>query len=102
MANMIISKITAESNYKIAQFTETEIAEVEKLISLRQDKNGKESYSIRCQIRDKEIKLTDEELVRQLYLNKLINTYHYPKDKMELEYCVSFGREKKASGYCYF
>lgn len=102
MANMIISKITAESNYKIAQFTETEIAEVEKLISVRQDKNGKESYSIRCQIRDKEIKLTDEELVRQLYLNKLINTYHYPKDKMELEYCVSFGREKKRADIVIF
>lgn len=46
-------------------------------------------------MRDKDIKLTDEELVRQLYINKLINEYNYPKEKMELEYSVSFGREKK-------
>ena len=90
----IISKIVADSNYKIEQFNQTEIDNVESLITTRTDKKGKVVYYVKCQIRDKDIKLTDEELVRQLYINKLINEYNYPKEKMELEYSVSFGREK--------
>ena len=98
----IISKIVADSNYKIEQFNQTEIDSVESLITTKTDKKGKEVYYVKCQIRDKEIKLTDEELVRQLYINKLINEYNYPKEKMELEYSVSFGREKKRADIVIF
>ncbi len=98
----IISKIVADSDYRIEQFNQTEIDNVENLISVKTDKNGKEIYYVKCQIRDKDIKLTDEELVRQLYLNKLINEYNYPKEKMELEYSVSFGREKKRADIVIF
>lgn len=99
----IISKIVADSNYKIEQFNQTEIDSVEKsLITTKTDKKGKEVYYVKCQIRDKDIKLTDEELVRQLYINKLINEYNYPKEKMELEYSVSFGREKKRADIVIF
>ena len=62
------------------------------MVSLK--KNGK-AY-ILCQIRNKEIKLTPEEIVRQLYLKVLMRDYYYsPNDRMQLEYEVSFGREKK-------
>ena len=98
----IISKIVADSNYKIEQFNQTEIDSVETLITIKTDKKGKEVYYVKCQIRDKDIKLTDEELVRQLYINKLINEYNYPKEKMELEYSVSFGREKKRADIVIF
>lgn len=98
----IISKIVADSNYKIEQFNQTEIDNVESLITTRTDKKGKVVYYVKCQIRDKDIKLTDEELVRQLYINKLINEYNYPKEKMELEYSVSFGREKKRADIVIF
>lgn len=98
----IISKIVADSNYKIEQFNQTEIDSVESLITTKTDKKGKEVYYVKCQIRDKDIKLTDEELVRQLYINKLINEYNYPKEKMELEYSVSFGREKKRADVVIF
>ena len=99
----IISKIVADSNYKIEQFNQTEIDSVEKsLITTKTDKKGKEVYYVKCQIRDKDIKLTDEELVRQLYINKLIDEYNYPKEKMELEYSVSFGREKKRADIVIF
>lgn len=99
---IIISKILVDSNYKFEQFNETEINSVESLITTKTDKKGKEVYYIKCQIRDKDIKLTDEELVRQLYINKLINTYNYPKEIMELEYSVSFGREKKRADIVIF
>jgi len=98
----IISKIVADSNYKIEQFNQIEIDSVESLITTKTDKKGKEVYYVKCQIRDKDIKLTDEELVRQLYINKLINEYNYPKEKMELEYSVSFGREKKRADIVIF
>ena len=98
----IISKIIAASNYKLEQFSQTEIDSVESLITTQTDKKGNEVYYVKCQIRDKEIKLTDEELVRQLYINKLINEYNYPKEKMELEYSVSFGREKKRADIVIF
>lgn len=98
----IISKIVADSNYKIEQFNQTEIDSVESLITTKTDKKGKEVYYVKCQIRDKDIKLTDEELVRQLYINKLIGEYNYPKEKMELEYSVSFGREKKRADIVIF
>lgn len=99
---IIISKILGDSNYKIEQFNQSEINSVESLITTKTDKKGKEVYYVKCQIRDKDIKLTDEELVRQLYINKLINTYNYPKEKMELEYSVSFGREKKRADIVIF
>ena len=98
----IISKIVADSNYKIEQFNQREIDSVESLIFTKRDKKGKEGYYVKCQIRDKDIKLTDEELVRQLYIHKLINEYNYPKEKMELEYSVSFGREKKRADIVIF
>ncbi|MDO4720709.1 MAG: N-6 DNA methylase [Peptostreptococcaceae bacterium] len=41
-------------------------------------------------------------MVRQLYLVKLMSMYGYPKDRMELEYSVSFGREKKRADIVIF
>lgn len=52
-------------------------------------------YYLTCLVRKKEIKLTPEEVVRQLYLLVLIEDYGYSTSRMELEYEVTFGREKK-------
>ncbi|MEL3906065.1 MAG: N-6 DNA methylase [Treponema sp.] len=90
-----ISKLLADSNYKLEQFSDIEIEAVEKMIIRKPNKKGEDVPYVTCQIRNKEIKLTDEEYVRQLYIYKLINTYGYPKDKMKIEPEVSFGREKK-------
>ena len=46
-------------------------------------------------VRGKEIKLTPEEAVRQLYLYKLMHEYGYPADRIELEAPIHFGREVK-------
>jgi len=40
-------------------------------------------------------KSAPEEIVRQLFLNKLIKHYKYPKDRIEIEKWVNFGREQK-------
>ncbi|HDL4216668.1 TPA: N-6 DNA methylase, partial [Mannheimia haemolytica] len=46
--------------------------------------------------------LTPEEAVRQLYLMNLHYEYDYPFERMELEYSVVFGREKKRADIVIF
>lgn len=85
-----INEILKNSNYDDSQFTESEIQYLEDRIIYKEDV----PYVV-CIIRDKEIKLTPEETVRQLFLYKLINTYGYNKDRIQLEYGIHFGREVK-------
>lgn len=85
-----INEILKNSNYDDTQFSEEEIQILENKITYKDDV----PYVI-CIIRNKEIKLTPEEAVRQLFLYKLINTYGYNKDRIQLEYGIHFGREVK-------
>ena len=43
-----------------------------------------------------------EEIVRQLYLRELIKKYKYPKDRVEIEKSVKFGREVKRADIVIF
>lgn len=97
-----IKKLLADSNYHFEQFQESELQEVEKLILVKQNNKGRDISYIHCQIRNKDIVLTEEELVRQLFIHKLLTVYGYPKDSMELEYSVSFGRERKRADIVIF
>lgn len=49
---------------------------------------------IYCLVREKCVKFTPEELIRQLYLDKLINEYHYKKENIEVEIPLQKGRDK--------
>ncbi|GHT10800.1 restriction endonuclease subunit M [Bacteroidia bacterium] len=99
---MTLSEILKDSDYKQSQFDLIQIAEFEKRVTVRTDKNGKEIPYIQCIARKKEIRLTPEEAVRQLYLEILLNDYGYPADRIELEYNVTFGREKKRADIVIF
>ncbi|WP_292851110.1 N-6 DNA methylase [Nostoc sp. NMS8] len=48
-----------------------------------------------CLVRQKAIKLTPEEAIRQLYLQVLNKRLHYPFSRIQVEYGVNFGREVK-------
>ena len=87
----MIEQILKDSAYKLSQFTPTEIAAIEKEIYKKS--NGK--YFIKCLIREKEISLKPEEVIRQLFIYKLIHTYGYPKFQIEVERAIHFGREVK-------
>lgn len=67
---------------------------IEQRISTRIIKDKATPY-IKCLIRNKDVKLTPEEFVRQLYLYRLINSYGYPVNRIQVEYAVNFGREIK-------
>ena len=47
---------------------------------------------VTCIVRDKEIKLTPEEVVRQLYAERLMTEYGYPKERLVFEYPVYLGK----------
>lgn len=97
-----ISSILKDSEYKLDQFSPEQITALESSIITKTDKNGKEVFYVKCLVRDKEIKLTPEECVRQLYLDTLVNVYDYPVSRMELEYAVKFGREVKRADIVIF
>jgi len=99
---MTLAEILRDSDYKQAQFNLIQIHEFEKRIIIRPDSKGKDIPYIKCLVRNKEIRLTPEEVVRQLYLEILINDYKYPVHRIELEYAVTFGREKKRADIVIF
>lgn len=78
---------------KFTQFTDEEIKWLENRIVLRTNKNGETIAKINCIVRDKEIDLKAEEVVRQLYTYKLTEKYHYPKERIEFEKIVQMGRD---------
>ncbi len=92
---MTLAEILRDSDYKLTQFNLVEIHNLESRIEIKTDAKGKESYYVICAIRNKPIKLTPEEVIRQLYLQMLMDELGYPASRIELEYAVSFGREKK-------
>ncbi len=92
-----LASILKDSEYSISLFTESEIKDLEsKIIS----KDGK-AY-IDCIIRNKDILLKPEEIIRQLYAAKLIDKYGYPKKRIRFEHPVSFGREVKSADIVIF
>ncbi len=63
MANMILLQdILKDSDYQQSQFNLVQIAEFEKRIIVKTDKNGKEIPYIQCLVRKKEVRLTPEEV----------------------------------------
>ncbi|MFO5438317.1 MAG: type I restriction enzyme HsdR N-terminal domain-containing protein, partial [Dolichospermum sp.] len=91
---MKLADILKDSNYKLSQFTAEEIAQLEKSIILKSSKSGEAPYTV-CLVRKKEIKLTPEEAIRQLYLRVLTERFYYPLNRIQVEYGVNFGREVK-------
>lgn len=98
---MKIAEILKDSNYKLTQFSQEQIEKLEESISTKIVKD-KINYYTTCLVRKKEIRLTPEETVRQLYVSSLVDNYGYPTNRMELEYAVSFGREKKRADIVIF
>ncbi len=98
---MKLNEMLRGSNYKLTQFKLTQIEKLEEAVFLKEVRGKKEPF-VKCLVRRKDIKLTPEEIVRQLYLIVLNKEYKYPLDRMKVEYAVSFGREKKRADIVIF
>ncbi len=97
----IIQAILKDSNYHLALFSEDEIDNLRAEIFFKMTR-GKETPHIECIVRDRDIQLKPEEIVRQLYATRLINQYGYPKNRLGFEHPVNFGREKKKADIVIF
>lgn len=92
-----ILNIIKDSNYSFSLFDHKLIDELEGKITL---KDGKPF--VVCAVRDKEIILKPEEVVRQLYAMKLLEEYGYPKQRIKFEHAIHFGREVKSADIVIF
>lgn len=97
----IIQAILKDSNYHLSLFTDEEITLLREKVFTKATR-GKDVPFVKCIIRDKDVQLKPEEIVRQLYTARLINQYGYPKKRLAFEYSVSFGREKKSADIVIF
>lgn len=97
-----LHKILKDSNFNLTQFSEKQIKTLNDSIYLKDDKKGNSTAYVSCLVRNKEIKLVPEEVVRQLFLILLNQEYGYDYERMELEYAVTFGREKKRADIVVF
>ena len=92
-----ILSIIKDSNYSFSIFEQKLIDELESKITFKDSK----PYVV-CAIRDKEIILKPEEVVRQLYAMKLLEEYGYPKQRIKFEHAIHFGREVKSADIVVF
>ncbi|MBI2463549.1 N-6 DNA methylase [Candidatus Peregrinibacteria bacterium] len=92
-----ILNIIKDSNYSFSLFNQSLVNELEQNITIRDGK----PYVV-CAIRDKEIILKPEEVVRQLYAMKLLKEYGYPKQRIKFEHSIHFGREVKSADIVIF
>ena len=92
----IIHTILKDSDYHLSLFKEDEIESLRNKVFPKTIR-GKEAPFVKCIVRDKDIQLKPEEIVRQLYAERLIKIYRYPKKRLAFEYPVNFGREKKSA-----
>ncbi len=90
-----------DSGYKLTQFTPAQISALEASITVKQTAKTSVPY-VTCLVRGKPIKLTPEEAVRQLYVMVLCGDLGYPVKRIQLEYEVNLGREKKRADICIF
>jgi len=84
--------IKLNNKYDLSIFSKESIDKIEKNIY---EKNNKLYFN--CLVREKPIQVKPEEIVRQLMIDKLLNEYNYPKELLQVEYTVTFGREKKSA-----
>jgi len=77
-------------------FSEDERAALKQRVTWRTVR-GKNTPFVPCIIRGKDIQLKPEEVVRQLFAAQLLEKYHYPKTRIQFEYPIAFGREKKSA-----
>jgi len=89
-----INKIFSASDVKhgISLFTTNEISDVENMIK---ETEGK--FYIKCQIKDNLKVARPEEVVRQLWIYRLLYEYNYPKSRIDVEKVVYFGSREYGS-----
>ncbi len=90
----IIESILKDSDHDLSLFSEAEINKLKSRISSKPS-GGKDRWYVECIVREGSFQLKPEEIVRQLYAEKLMKDYGYPKSRIRFEYPVTMGSTKK-------
>ncbi len=98
---MHLSIILKDSNYGLSQFEPTEIEALEQAIFLKETRGNQLPYVL-CLIRQKHIQLKPEEIVRQLFLLRLMKQYDYPIERIGVEVPIAFGSQTKRADIVIF
>lgn len=80
------------STHKASVFGREAVEWLESRIAMKQSRSGEVPY-VKCIIRNKEVRLTPEEAVRQMYVYELIHKEGYPAERIQLEQLIPFGRD---------
>ena len=96
-----IETVLKDSKYRLGLFSEDAIASLRKRVSIKNIK-GKGKPIVKCIVREKEVQLKPEEIVRQIYAEKLMKEYGYPRKRLAFEHPISFGRETKSADIVIF
>ncbi|MDT4955760.1 MAG: type restriction enzyme protein [Acidobacteriota bacterium] len=91
---MKFEQILKDSNYSLSLFTPEEIEDLENRITVREVR-GKDAYFVRCLVRERDVQVKPEEIVRQLYLYRLMNGYGYERKRIAVEFSVKFSSATK-------
>lgn len=91
---MTLNSLFKNTTYDDSLFSDEARQYVEQAIFMETVRE-KEVPQIICLVRNKKVRVTPEEAVRQLYLYVLIHDYNYPADRIKAEYPIHFGREVK-------
>jgi type I restriction enzyme M protein len=87
----------SETHHRLSLF---DLADLKQLEAALFEKNGK-PY-LKCLATEKERPAKPEEIVRQLWLKKLLMHYSYPKSRITVEHPVKFGSETKRADIVVF
>ncbi|RKZ73925.1 MAG: DNA methylase, partial [Candidatus Parabeggiatoa sp. nov. 3] len=98
---MHLSDILKDSNHGLSQFEPPEIEALEQAIFVKETR-GKEIPYVQCVIRQKHIQLKPEEIVRQLFLLRLMKQYDYPTERIGVEVPIAFGSQTKRADIVIF
>ena len=96
-----LENLFSDSTHKSTIFNPAQIEAVE-AAAYTKIIRGKETPFIKCLVRGKEIRLTPEEAVRQMFIRLLVDEYGYKISQMEVERAIHFGREVKRADIVIF
>ncbi len=92
----IIETILKDSDHDLSLFSEEEINKLKSRVSSKPS-GGKDKWYVECIVREINIQLKPEEIVRQLYAERLMKEYGYPKSRIRFEHSVTMGSTKKSA-----
>ncbi len=96
-----IQSVLKDSDYQLNLFSANEISSLLERVFIKTVRR-KETPYVRCIVRNKDVQLKPEEVVRQLYAARLMEDYGYTLKRLAFEYQVSFGTEKKSADIVIF